>query len=117
VDGHDPESRQRHLEQQACHLHHLNEAAANPAADLHSLLRQSIRLEHRERQRRLLSVLRRHRQNMVDHQFTTWGRVRLPVRLVVRLNVSVSAPRRQWAQGKASTAAENSERHRGYVIP
>jgi hypothetical protein len=33
------------------------------------------------------------------------------------LNVSASALRRQWAQGKASAAAENSERHPGYIIP
>jgi len=33
------------------------------------------------------------------------------------LNVSASALRRQWAQGKASAAAENSERHLGSVIP
>jgi hypothetical protein len=31
------------------------------------------------------------------------------------LNVSASALRRQWAPGKASAAAENSERHRHYV--
>jgi hypothetical protein len=34
-----------------------------------------------------------------------------------QLNVSASALRRQWAQGKASAAAENSERHLGCVIP
>ena len=33
------------------------------------------------------------------------------------LNVSASALRRQWAPGKASAAAENSERHLGCVIP
>ena len=33
------------------------------------------------------------------------------------LSVSGSARRRQWAQGKASAAAENSERHLGSVIP
>jgi hypothetical protein len=64
---------------------------------------------------------------MVDHQFTSWARLRVPVRLVLRtfrrkvatrhLNVSASALRRQWAQGKASAVAENSERHLGYVIP
>jgi len=34
-----------------------------------------------------------------------------------QLNVSASALRRQWALGKASDAAENSERHLGCVIP
>jgi hypothetical protein len=34
-----------------------------------------------------------------------------------RLNVSASALRRQWAPGKASAAAENSQRHLGFVIP
>ena len=59
---------------------------------------------------------------MVDHQRAGWVRVRVPVRLVVmrifrrkvaarNLNVSASALRRQWAQGKASVAAENSEHH------
>src|SRR5438045_852887 len=63
---------------------------------------------------------------MVDHQREGWARVRL--REVVmrifrrkiapsRLNVSASALRRQWAQGKASAAAGNSERRLGYVIP
>jgi hypothetical protein len=33
------------------------------------------------------------------------------------LSVSDSALRRQWAQGKASAAAENSERHLGCVSP
>jgi len=124
VDGHDPESRQRLLDQQACHLHHLNEAEANPADDLHSLARQPTRLEHRERRGRLLSVLRRHRQNMVDRQFASWARVRVPARLVVLrtfrrrvANVSASALRRQWVQGKASAAVGNSERHLRYIIP
>ena len=128
VDGHDPESRQRLLDQQACRLHHLNEAEANPADDLHSLARQPTRLEHRERRRRLLSVLRRQRQNMVDHQSTSWARVRVPVRLVVlktfrpkvaarHLNVSDSALRRQLAPVRPGILAENSERHLGYVIP
>jgi len=65
---------------------------------------------------------------MVDHQSTSWARVRVPVRLVVlktfrpkvaarHLNVSASALRRQWAQRKASAAAENSERHLNCVIP
>src|SRR5882724_5318385 len=63
---------------------------------------------------------------MVGHQRAGWAKVR--VRRVVmrmfrrkiaarRLNVSASALRRQWAQGKASAAAENSERHLGCVIP
>jgi hypothetical protein len=135
VDGRGPESRQRLLDRQACRLHHLNEAEANPSDDLHSLARQPTRLEHRERRRRLLSALRRHRQNVAGRQLTIWARVRLPVRLVVHLNVSASALRRQWALRKASAAAEsrghcsqlaparpgilaeNSERHRGYVIP
>src|SRR5882724_2662220 len=63
---------------------------------------------------------------MVDHQRAGWAKVR--VRRVVmrmfrrkiaarRLNVSASALRRQWAQGKASAAAENSERHLGCVTP
>src|SRR5207249_7243965 len=109
-------------------LHHLNEAEANPADDLHSLARQPTRLEHRERRRRLLSVLRRQRQNMVDHQSTSWARVRVPVRLVVlktfrpkvaarHLNVSDSALRRQLAPVRPGILAENSERHLGYVIP
>jgi len=34
-----------------------------------------------------------------------------------QLNVSASALRRQWAQRKASAAAENSERHLNCVIP
>ena len=46
VDAHDPESRQRLLDQQACHRHHLNEAEANPADDLRSLGRQPARREH-----------------------------------------------------------------------
>jgi hypothetical protein len=128
VDGHDPESRQRLLDQQACRLHHLNEAEANPADDLHCLARQPTRLEHRERRRRLLSILRRHRQNMVDHQLTSWARVRAPVRLVVlrtfrrkvaarHLNVSASALRRQLAAVRPGILAENSERHPGYIIP
>jgi hypothetical protein len=72
---------------------------------------------------------------MVDHQFTSWARVRVRALLVVHLNVSASALRRQWALRTASAAAEsrghcrqlapvrpgilaeNSERHRGYVIP
>src|SRR5206468_2797071 len=56
------------------------------------------------------------------------ARVRVPVRLVElrtfrrkvgarQLNVSASALRRQWAPGKASAAAENSERQPGCVIP
>jgi len=128
VDGHDPASRQRLLDQQTCRLHHLNEAKVNPADDLHSLARQPTRLEHRERRRRLLSILRRHRQNMVDHQLTSWARVRAPVRLVVlrtfrrkvaarHLNVSVSALRRQLAAVRPGILAENSERHPGYIIP
>ena len=61
---------------------------------------------------------------MVDHQRAGWARVRVP-RVVMRisrrkiaatdLNVSASALRRQWAPGKASAAAENSERRRHYV--
>ena len=63
---------------------------------------------------------------MVDHQRAGWARVRVR-RVVMRifrrkiaarhLNVSASALRRQWAPGKASDAAENSERHLGCVIP
>ena len=126
MDGRGPESRQRLLEQQACRLHHLNGAEANPADDLHSLARQPTRLEHRERRRHLLSVHRRHRQNMVGHQREIWARVRVrPVVMKIfrrkiaarQLNVSDSALRRQWAQGKASARAENSERRLGCAIP
>src|SRR6185437_477094 len=63
---------------------------------------------------------------MVDHHRAGWARVRVR-RVVMRifrrkiaarnLNVSASALRRQWAQRKASDAAENSERHLGRVIP
>ena len=70
------------------------------------------------------AVLRRHLRNMVDHQRAGWARVRVR-RVVMRtfrrkvaarqLNVIDSALRRQWAQGKASAGAENSERRRHYV--
>ena len=87
-------------------LRHLNAAEADQARGLRSL--------------------RHPRQNRADHLHADWARVQ--VRLVVRkifrrkvaarhLNVSASALRRQWAQGKASAAAENSERHLGRVIP
>ena len=46
VDGHDPESRQRPLDQQACPLRHLNAAKVDQAGDLRSLGRQPTRLEH-----------------------------------------------------------------------
>src|SRR5690348_2025414 len=63
---------------------------------------------------------------MVDRQYAGWARVR--VRRVVtsifrhkiaarRLHASASARRRQRAEGNASAAAENSERHLGSVIP
>src|SRR5206468_8893745 len=58
--------------------------------------------------------------NMVAHQRAGWARVRVR-RVVMRtfrrkvaarqLNVIDLALRRQWAQGKASAAAENSEHH------
>ena len=123
VDGHDPELRQRLLDQQACRLHHLNEAEADPADDRHSLARQPTRLEHRERRRRLLSVLRRHRQNMADHLRP--GSVRVRVRLaVLRIFRQVEAGDlklgepgfpRQRAPAHMSVAAVNSEHRLEFV--
>ena len=46
VDGHDPESRKRLLDQQACRLRHLSAAKVDQAGDLRSQARQPTRLEH-----------------------------------------------------------------------
>src|SRR5439155_19068865 len=108
---------QRLLDQQACRLRHLNEAEADPAADRHSLARQPTRPEHRERRRRLRSVLRRHRQNMANHLRA--GSVRVRVRLaVLRIFRQIEAGElklgdpgfpRQRAPAHMSGAAENSD--------
>ena len=85
-------------------LRHLNAAEADQARGLRSL--------------------RHPRQSRAGHLRADWARVRVR-RVVMRifrrkvaarqLNVIDLALRRQWAQGKASAAAENSERRRHYV--